>query len=186
MTFFLRAAAGLAALALACASAPVSAQQAPRDGSHDFDFDLGTWRTDIVRKADPLSASNDTVRMSGIVKISKIWNGRAQLEEIEAKGPNGSHWEGMTVFLYDPKAHEWSMNFAGASVGKMTPPTIGRMENGRIVFHGADTFDGRPVKVRAVWSDFKPTSHTYQEYVSADDGKTWTLYFTAHKTKLSG
>lgn len=181
---FQLAVASLAAMALACTAAVANAAPALRDGSHDFDFDLGTWKTDIVRKADPLSASNETVHMTGVVKISKLWSGRAQVEEIEANGPKDSHWEGMTVFLYDPKARQWSMNFASGSVGKMTPPTIGRMVDGRIELYGADTFDGRPVKIRAVWSDFTPNSHTYREYVSADGGKTWILYFTGHKTKL--
>jgi hypothetical protein len=66
----------------------------------------------------------------------------------------------------------------------MTPPMIGSFQNGRIQLIGTDTFDGRAVMIRAVWSDFTPTSHTYQESVSADGGTTWILYFTAHKTKL--
>jgi hypothetical protein len=168
------------ALAQAAADAPAAA----RDGSHDFDFDLGVWRTDIVRRVHPLSGSDETVHMTGKVTVSKLWNGRAQVEEINADGPKGSHWDGMTVFLYDPENRQWSMNFAGASVGKMTPPTIGSLEDGRIQFIGTDTFDGRAVMIRAVWSDFTPTSHTYQESVSGDGGRTWVVYFTGHKTKL--
>jgi len=32
--------------------------------------------------------------------------GRAQLEEIEADGSTG-HFEGLTLFLYSPQAHQW-------------------------------------------------------------------------------
>ena len=185
MTLSLRAAAGAAVLALICAAAPAQAAPTPlHDGAHDFDFDLGVWKTDIVRRVHPLTGSQETVHMTGTVKISKLWNGKAQVEEIEADGPKGSHWEGMTVFLYDPKARQWSMNFASGSVGKMTPPMVGSFQDGSIQLYGSDTFDGRPVKIRAVWSDFKPTSHTYREFVSADGGATWVLYFTGHKTKL--
>jgi hypothetical protein len=154
-----------------------------RDGTHDFDFDLGTWRTDIIRRVHPLSGSDETVHMTGTVTVHKLWNGRAEVEEIEVGGQAG-RWEGMTVFLYDPETRQWSMNFANGSVGKMTPPMIGSLQNGRIELIGTDTVDGRPVMARALWSDFTPTSHTYQESVSADGGTTWVVFFTAHKTKL--
>jgi len=179
-----------ATLAAALATAiPVAGARAAdmgtptRDGTHDFDFDLGTWRTDIVRRVHPLSGSDETVHLTGTVAVHKLWNGRAQVEEIEVGGPAG-RWEGMTVFLYDPETRQWSMNFANGAVGKMTPPMIGSLQDGRIQLIGTDTVDGRAVIVRAIWSDFTPTSHTYQESVSADGGTTWAVYFTAHKAKL--
>lgn len=74
-----------------------------RDGAHDFDFDLGRWRTDIVRRVDPLGASEQTVSLTGTVTVRPLWDGKAQVEEIEADGPKG-HWQAMTIFLYDPAA----------------------------------------------------------------------------------
>src|ERR1043165_5433742 len=80
-----------------------------RDGQHDFDFNLGTWKTHIMRLEHPLTGSNSWVEMNGTVAVRKIWGGRAQLEEIEADGSSG-HFEGLTVFLYNPKSHQWSQN----------------------------------------------------------------------------
>jgi len=159
-----------------------AAAQAPRDGAHDFDFDLGAWKTHIVRRLHPLSGSTETMQLSGTVTVRKLWDGRAQVEEIEADGPKG-HWEGMTVFLYDPEAHQWSMNFANSGAGKFATPMIGSFADGRGELYGPDTLDGRAILVRAVWSDFTPTSHTYQESYSADGGKTWEVAFTATKTR---
>jgi hypothetical protein len=184
MTFSLRAAAGLAALALACATAPAQAAPAPpHDGAHDFDFDLGVWKTQITRRVHPLTGSDETMQLTGTVTVRKLWDGRAQVEEIEADGPKG-HWEGMTVFLYDPQARQWSMNFANSSVGKFNAPMVGSFRDGRGELYLQDTLDGRSILVRAVWSDFTATTHTYQEFYSADGGRTWELAFTAHKTKL--
>src|SRR5438270_1717365 len=112
----------------ACASlgfAPATAQaQAPsgpapalRDGSHDMDFNFGTWHTEITRFSDPFGDASKTVRMAGTVTVRPVWNGKAQLEEIEAGGPNG-HWQGATMFLYDPEAHQWRENFVAASAGQ--------------------------------------------------------------------
>jgi hypothetical protein len=179
----------LAAVAWAAALAGASplagayaAEAPPRDGAHDFDFDLGVWKTHIVRRLHPLAGSDETMQLTGTVTVRKLWGGRSQLEEIEADGPNG-HWEGMTVFLYDPQARQWSMNFANGSVGKFTTPMIGSFENGRGELIAQDTLDGRSILVRAVWSDITPTSHTYQESYSADGGRTWEVAFTATKSR---
>ena len=79
-----------------------------RDGQHDFDFNLGVWKTHIRRVLDPLSGSTQSIELNGTVTVRKVWDGRAQLEEIEAQGPNGP-WEGLTLFLYNPQAHQWSL-----------------------------------------------------------------------------
>ena len=180
----------LAAMGLAVASIvtvpPGNARAADdlptRDGSHDFDFDAGVWKTHIVRRLHPLTGSGETVELSGTVTVRKLWGGRAQLEEIEADGPKG-HWEGMTVFLYDPQAHQWSMNFANSSAGRLVTPMIGRFENGRAELIEQDVIDKSSILVRVVWSNIKPTTHTYEEWYSADGGRTWKLSFTATKTK---
>ena len=69
-----------------------------RDGQRDFDFNVGTWRTHIKRLQHPLTGSTTWIELNGTVKVRKVWDGRAQLEEIEADGPQG-HFEGLTLFL---------------------------------------------------------------------------------------
>lgn len=172
----------ISAIATVLPSAAAEAAPAPRDGAHDFDFDLGVWTTHITRRLHPLTGSNETMQLTGTVTVRQVWSGRAQLEEIEADGPKG-HWEGMTVFLYDPEAHQWSMNFANSAAGRFATPMIGSFENGRGELIGTDTLDGRSILVKAVWSDITPTSHTYQESYSADGGRSWEVAFTARKTK---
>jgi hypothetical protein len=171
-----------AGLVLITSAPATQAAAASRDGAHDFDFDLGVWKTQITRRLHPLSDSKETMQLNGTVTVRPIWGGKGQVEEIEADGPKG-HWEGMTLFLYDPDARQWSMNFANSAAGKLTTPMIGGFSNGRGELFGTDTFDGRAILVRAVWSEFTPTTHTYQEFYSADGGHSWDLAFTAHKTK---
>jgi hypothetical protein len=180
----LLAAALATTLAAALPPAAYAADAAPahRDGAHDFDFDLGVWKTDIVRRLHPLDPASETLQMTGIVTVRPVWSGRAQLEEIEVDGPAG-HWQAMTAFLYDPRAGQWSMNFASSASGRMNAPMVGGWEGGRAELLATDTLDGRAVLVRGVWSDLTPTSHTYQESFSADGGRTWVVSFTAHKTR---
>jgi hypothetical protein len=176
------AAAMAAPLLPAAARAADAPAAAPDGGAHDFDFDLGTWTTHITRRLHPLSRSDETMQLIGTVTVRKVWDGRAQLEEIEADGPKG-HWEGATLFLYNPQGRQWSMNFANSSSGTLATPMIGSFADGRGELIGQDTLDGRAILVRAVWSEFTPTTHTYQEFYSADGGRTWELSFTAKKTK---
>jgi len=94
-----------------------------RDGQHDFDFNLGTWKTHIRYLSQPATGPT-WVEFDGIVLVRKVWDGRAQLEEIEADGSAG-HFEGLTLFLYNPESHQWSQNFANSNdfIGE-EPPTL--------------------------------------------------------------
>ena len=151
---------------------------APRDGQHDFDFNIGVWKTHIKRILDPLSGSANSIELNGTVTVRKVWAGRAQLAEIEADGPNG-HWEGLTLFLYNPQAHQWNQTFANSKMGALTPPLIGAFKDGRGELFSQDTVDGRSIWVRAVWSDIKTDSHHFEQSYSDDGGKTWTPAFIA-------
>jgi hypothetical protein len=160
-----------------------SSATAQRDGAHDFDFNIGTWHTHIRRILDPLAGKADALELEGTVTVRKVWEGRALLEEIEADGPNG-HWEGLTLFLYNPAAHQWSQTFVSSKVGELNPPAIGSFSNGRGELIAQDTFKGRSVLVRAVWSDIKPDSHHFEESYSEDGGKTWAPAFIASLTRV--
>jgi hypothetical protein len=155
---------------------------APRDGQHDFDFNLGTWKTQISRLQHPLTGSTTWVQLQGTVVIQKVWDGRAQFEEIEADGPN-IHFEGLTLFLYNPQSHQWSLNFSNSSDGTMSTPSVGEFKNGRGEFFDQETFNGRTILVRMIWSDITPDSHRVEQSFSDDGGKTWEPNFTAVLTR---
>jgi hypothetical protein len=155
---------------------------APRDGQHDFDFNIGVWKTQIKRILHPLSGSADSMSLIGTVTVRKVWDGRAQMEEIEADGPNG-HWEGLTLFLYNPEAHQWSQTFADNKFGVLTTPLIGAFKDGRGELFSQETVNGRSILVRAVWSAITPDSHHFEESYSDDGGKTWAPAFIANLTR---
>lgn len=148
----------------------------------DFDFNFGTWQTHIRRILDPFSSSDNSVELNGTVTVRKLWGGRAELEEIEAEGPNG-HWEGMTLFLYNPEAHQWNQTFIGSKDGVLASPLVGSFKNGRGDLLSEDTFKDRTILVRGAWSDIKPDSHSYTESYSDDGGKTWRAAFIANLTR---
>jgi hypothetical protein len=171
---------GLSADAADDAAQP--AKSAARDGQRDFDFNIGVWKTHIKRVLDPLSGARHSIELNGTVTVRKVWDGRAELEEIETDGPNG-HWEGLTLFLYNPEAHQWSQTFANGKVGVLTAPLIGAFSHGRGELFAQDTLDGRSVLVRGVWSEITPDSHHFEQSYSDDGGKTWAPAFIANLTR---
>ena len=157
-------------------------EPAARDGQHDFDFDIGVWHTHIKRIVDPFAGTKQSIELDGTVTVRKVWGGRAQLEEIEADGPKG-HWEGLSLFLYNPKSRQWSQSFINSGLGELNAPLIGEFEHGRGELYSPDTFHERSILVRSTWSDITPDTHQYREDYSADGGRTWELAFVAHKSR---
>jgi hypothetical protein len=156
---------------------------AVRDGQHDFDFEIGTWKTHLRRLLHPLTGSNTWVEYEGTTVVRKVWNGRADLLELVADGPAG-HFEGLNLRLYNPQSRQWSLNFANASGGTMSTPTIGEFKNSRGEFYDQETLGSRSILVRFVISDITPNSCRFEQAFSDDGGKTWEVNWVATDTRV--
>src|SRR4051812_5623787 len=155
---------------------------APRDGQHDFDFEIGSWETHLSRLLHPLTGSDTWVEYTGTTVVRKVWDGRANLVELEVDGPRG-HIEGLSLRLYNPAARQWSLNFANSSGGTLTPPVFGEFKNERGEFYGQDTLDGRAILVRFVISPLSAESIRFEQAFSDDGGKTWEVNWKATDTR---
>ena len=163
------------------AQAPAAAQQL-RDGQDDFDFHFGTWHTHIRLLVHPLTGSDTWVESDGTVTVRKIWDGRANLEELEA-GNSTTPFKGMTLLLYNPEAHQWSQAFVNINDGSLNTPLIGEFKNGRGEFYGQERCNDRTILVRFVWSDITADSYHVEQSYSADGGKIWESNFVANLTR---
>jgi hypothetical protein len=154
-----------------------------RDGQHDFDFDMGTWKTHLRRLLHPLTGSTAWVEYEGTTVVRKLWNGRANLAELEADGSAG-HLEVLSLRLYDPQSHQWSLDTANSKSGTISVPTIGEFKNGRGEFFDTEPIGGRSILVRNVWSDITPDSCRFEQSFSKDGGKTWEVNWIATDTRM--
>lgn len=155
-----------------------------RDGQHDFDFEIGRWKTHVKRLVKPLTGSRTWVEMNGITVVTKVWDGRANLVELVAETPSGT-FEGLSLRLYNPEARQWSLNFASSSGGVLTPPTIGEFREGRGEFYGFETLNGRAILVRFIISDITADSCRFEQAFSDDGGKTWEVNWIATDTRIA-
>jgi hypothetical protein len=160
-----------------------ASRAAERDGQHDFDFEIGTWKTHLSRRLHPLTGSDTWTEMEGTSIVRKVWNGRGNLVELVADGPGG-HFEGLNLRLYNTQSRQWSLNFANASAGTLALPTIGQFKDGRGEFYSQETLDGRAILVRFVISPTTPDSCRFEQSFSDDGGKTWEVNWIAVDTRV--
>ena len=144
-----------------------------RDGRHDFDFSIGSWKTHVRRLPKPLSGSTEWVEGTGTVSTRKVWNGRADLEELAMDTPAG-RLEGLALRLYNPKTQQWRLYWVNAKKGVLTnPPSFGAFKEDRGEFYDQETLNGKNILVRELFSDITPNSYHFEQAFSEDLGKTW-------------
>jgi hypothetical protein len=167
------------------AKTSVQHTRAERVGQHDFDFEIGTWKIHLKRLEHRLTGSTTWVEFDGTSVTRKVWDGRADLEEFEVDSSTG-HIEGMTLRLYDPQTHQWSLYWATSKSGTMGPATIGEFKNGRGEFFDTEPSgpNGRAILVRFVWSDITPNSAHFEQSFSDDGGKTWEVNWITDQTRV--
>lgn len=155
---------------------------ADRDGQHDFDWDIGTWKTHQKRLLRPLTGSTTWVEYTGTDVVRKIWNG-ANSGIIEADGPAG-HLEIYTLRLYDPDSHQWGISFTSPGSGILSTPVVGEFKNGRAEFYDQEPYNGKMVFVRFSVFDITPASCHFEQAFSADGGRTWEPNFIVTETRV--
>ena len=155
------------------------------DGSHDFDFEIGTWKTHVSRLVHPLTGSQTWAQYDGTSVVRKVWNGKANLLELEVDGAQG-HLELVSFRLYNPESHQWSLNVTSSRAGVLGVPTIGEFNQGRGEFYDQETFNDRTILVRFVISDITASSCHFEQAFSTDGGKTWEVNWIADDTQVSG
>ena len=147
-----------------------------RDGQHDFDFEIGAWKTHLSRLLHPLTGSTTWVEYGGTTVVRKVWNERANLVELKVDGPKG-HIEALSLRLYNPRSHQWSLNFANSNGGGLSQPTIGEFKDVAASFR-SETLNDRAILVRFVIS-ISPNSCRFEQAFSTDGGKTWEVNWIA-------
>src|SRR5262245_48859524 len=115
--------------------------------------------------------------------VRKVWDGRANLGELEVEGSAG-HIEGLTLRLYNAQSRQWNITWANAREGALDRATMyGGFKDGRGEFFGQDSFDGRAIYVRFEFSSITPTSFRFDQAFSADGGRTWEVNWRATFTR---
>ena len=166
------------------AQTPASAGEAARDGGHDFDFEIGEWTTHLKRLRHPLSGATEWVEYQGTSSVRSLLDGRANIVELKVQGAPG-RIEGMSLRLYEPQSHQWTLNFANVADGRLTVPMVGDFRDGVGRFYAQDFLNGRSILVRFVISSAPGNAWQFEQAFSDDGGRTWEVNWIATDTRRS-
>jgi len=148
---------------------------------HDFDFEFGTWKAHLRLLGHRLAGAHDWIDYHGTLIVHPLWGGKGNMSELDVSNAT-SGIVGGALHLYNPSTRQWSVYFASETGGQLGVPSVGRFENGRGELYDHESYRGRPVYVRQIFSNISPHTFDFAQAFSTDEGKTWEtnllIYYT--------
>ncbi len=144
------------------------------DGRHDFDWMIGDWAVSHRRLRRRLAGDDTWDEFSGGCAMRPLIGCLGNVDDNILELPEGTY-RAAAMRLFDPRQRRWSIWWIDGRVPAFDAPVHGRFENGIGTFVGDDSFEGRPILVRFVWSGITPASARWQQSFSDDQGATWEL-----------
>ncbi len=149
----------------------------------DFDFFMGIWKCRHRFLVKRLAGCHDWIEFDGCCAARKILGGWGNSDESQINLPGGSY-RGMSVRTWHPHTGKWSIYWLDSRTpGRLFPPVTGGFEKGVGVFHGEDELNGRPIRVRYLWSRITADSARWEQAFAPDKGNNswetnWYMDFT--------
>jgi len=141
-------------------------------GVNDFDFLIGSWRVHHRRLKERLAGNHEWIEFEGTCVMQKILGGAGNMDENILDFPGGAY-RAVTLRTYDATKKRWSIWWVdGRDASHLDPPVVGGFKNGVGTFYANDTFKGKPIRIRFLWTNLTTKPHWEQAF-SEDGGKTW-------------
>lgn len=146
----------------------------------DFDFLHGTWDIDNRRLLKPLSGGDEWEEFPSVAVCQGFFDGAGVFDEITfpTKG-----FKGASIRTFDVERELWAIYWINSETGILHNPVFGTFADGKGVFHGDETHEGTPVRMRYTWSEITPTTALWEQAFSADGEKTWETNWTMRHTR---
>ncbi len=186
-SFRVTLAAGILVAAMAPGAPAHSSQDVPRPrqaaavpaGVRDFDFLVGEWRVHHRRLKERLADSHEWLEFEGTSSHRLLMDGWANVEDHWINAPSGAY-RAVGLRAYDSKTGQWAIWWLDGRdpSGDLDPPVKGRFENGVGTFYGDQVLNGKPTRIRFIWSHITPTSARWEQAYSPTAGQTWETNWT--------
>ena len=143
-------------------------------GLHDFDFLVGHWHVHHRKLKQRLANNHEWVEFEGTLFSQPLMGGYANVDDDVFEVPGGTY-RGVAPRSFDAKSGQWSIWWIDSRMpaAPLDPPVRGGFHNGIGTFYADDTFNGKPIRMRFIWSGITPKSCHWEQAFSPDGGKTW-------------
>jgi hypothetical protein len=154
---------------------------AATDGSHDFDFLIGSWKTQQHKLKKRLANNNEWTTFESELRVKKLPAGMGNIDELDM--PNAT---GLTIRLYNPKTQLWSIYWIASNDPVMDQnPVVGRFNGPVAEFFADDVQEGKKVVVRYTWTKIGENQASWAQAFSPDGGKSWETNWKAEFTRVA-
>jgi hypothetical protein len=161
------------------------------DGARDFDFWMGRWKVKNRRLVRRLAGCTEWETFDASSHARALPAGIGNFDDFVPDGWRPG-FVGMTLRVFNPQTRQWSIywldNDTGgidSATGQLRPPVVGGFVDGVGTFVGRDTFEGRPILVKFVWSGIRADAARWHQEFSADDGRTWETNWIMEMTRAA-
>ena len=143
-------------------------------GIDDFDFLIGAWNVKHHRLKERLAGSKEWETADATDDVQKFMNGFGNIGRFE-RAFDGKPYVGVPIRIFNPATNLWRIYWADSFGFEIEPPVMGAFKDGVGVFLGDDHCNGKPIRVRFMWTDIAENSARWEQAFSADNEKTWEV-----------
>lgn len=144
----------------------------------DFDFVFGDWVVRHRRLKERLAGCKDWVEFDGDMSTRAILGGYGNVEDNRLYFPEGE-FRAVALRSFNAAAGTWSIWWLdGRFPDRIDVPVVGRFVDGVGTFYAEDSFGGRPIRIRFLWSKQHADALRWEQAFSADDGRSWETNWT--------
>ena len=158
----------------------------PTHGSsaNDFDFFIGSWRVAHRRLKQRLAGCSQWTEFAGTTVVHKVLGGLGNIDDNTLDLP-GDAYRAVTLRSFNSATGQWSIWWLdGRDPGQLDTPVVGHFDAGVGVFHANDTLDGKPIRVRFLWTLPQPDQPRWEQAFSNDAGATWETNWSMDFTRV--
>jgi len=143
----------------------------------EFDFFFGEWDVRHRRLTARLAGSDDWQDFAGTSSVRPLLGGLGNIDDNLIHLPDGAY-RAISLRSHDPSRGQWAIWWLdGRAPHRLDVPMIGSFDGssgGPVgTFFAEDTYKGKPIRVRFLWTRTETPSPRWEQAFSADRGVTW-------------
>ena len=139
---------------------------------HDFDFLFGAWTIRNRRLKERLKGSTDWEEFQADYECRPILHGLGNIDQFRTNW-NGRDFEGLSLRIFNPESQKWSIYWVDNFNPVLQEPLVGAFKGDIGEFYCEDTFDGKSILARFIWTKIDEVNARWEQAFSHDHGESW-------------